>query len=212
MPVRKLSFTALTRVWNDCGRIRDVASALIRLEWGKVLVSPRQFGGTLLATSLDALGGSFVKFSQVLSHSPALVPSCVATACKASLAHCSAPTMPYNVVIELIRNELGKDTLDRTKPNCVFASIDVHPLASASIAQVHAATLVSGERCVLKVVRPEVQARLEVDMAFLVLLARAADVTPRVGFESTRPQPYTPEQSLQYHVRRVIIEPTRPQP
>eukprot|EP00913_Durusdinium_trenchii_P016767 g15760.t1 len=58
----------------------------------------------------------------------------------------------------------------------LFESFDPKPIAAASIAQVHAARLRSGELCVVKVVRPHVRERLSADFAAATLFARLADL------------------------------------
>jgi predicted unusual protein kinase regulating ubiquinone biosynthesis (AarF/ABC1/UbiB family) len=87
----------------------------------------------------------------------------------------------YEEVRRTLREELGRD------PAEVFASIDPAPLASASIAQVHAARLHDGQDVVIKVQRPNIGNIVEADLRVLRLLAKAgafvkhADLANPVG-------------------------------
>jgi predicted unusual protein kinase regulating ubiquinone biosynthesis (AarF/ABC1/UbiB family) len=79
----------------------------------------------------------------------------------------------YADVQRILRAELGRD------PDEVFAWIDPKPLASASIAQVHAARLLDGQEVVIKVQRPKIDAVVEADLRILRLAARAMALSPR---------------------------------
>jgi predicted unusual protein kinase regulating ubiquinone biosynthesis (AarF/ABC1/UbiB family) len=77
----------------------------------------------------------------------------------------NGPPMPADVAVEVIRTELGRP-LDE-----MFAEFDLEPLASASIGQVHAATLSDGRRVVVKVQYPGVDDAIRADLANTELLA-----------------------------------------
>ena len=152
-------------------RLSDVASGLCGLQWHRALIAPRAFGSDVVSVLLDALGASFIKLAQVIAHSPMVAPAPLVSACKASLVYCKAPVVPWGEVQALLRRELGVSCLGD-----LFETVEQRPLASASIAQVHAATLVGGRRVAVKLVRPGVRERLSVDLDLLWLLARLADV------------------------------------
>jgi ubiquinone biosynthesis protein len=81
----------------------------------------------------------------------------------------------------------------------VFSRFDVEPLASASVAQVHAAQLKTGEEVVVKVIRPGLKPVIAQDLAWLFILARAA--------ERSRPMPacctrWTWSATTKNHLRR----------
>src|SRR3546814_1379212 len=79
------------------------------------------------------------------------------------------PPFDSKVSVALIEEQLGK------KISEVFSHFDVEPLASASVAQVHAAQLKSGEVVVVKVIRPGLKPIIAQDLAWLFILARAAE-------------------------------------
>ena len=152
-------------------RLSDIAVAVKRLHWSTALTAPTTFLSEVAGAILDAMGASFVKLAQIIAHSPMLAPEALVRACKASLARCSAPVVPFAEVVATICRELSLSSIDE-----IFETLEETPLASASIAQVHHASLRDGRQVVLKVVRPGVRERLEVDLEILWLGARAADV------------------------------------
>lgn len=91
-----------------------------------------------LRLALEELGPTYVKFGQVLSNRPGLLPDDL-TAELAKLQD-AVPPFPFEEVERLFLAEFGKPVQQ------VFSSFDPVQLASASIAQVHRAVLFSGER------------------------------------------------------------------
>ena len=152
-------------------RARDIVHGLTQLRWRRLLYEPLQLVAEILCILLDALGASFIKLSQVIAHSPMVAPALLVRACKASLARCRAPTVPFDLVESTLCDELRIPSVAH-----LFATIDTQPMASASIAQVHKATLIDGRSVVVKLVRPGVKERLWVDLTILWLAARAVDV------------------------------------
>lgn len=152
------------------GRTADLSRALLHVSLTDVLHDPK--GSAALAThkALDLLGGGFVKMAQVVAHSPALFPEPFVRACRGSLAQAVTPPAPMDDVERILLEDLGLKLSD------LFESFDPKPIAAASIAQVHAARLRSGELCVVKVVRPHVRERLSADFAAATLFARLADL------------------------------------
>jgi ubiquinone biosynthesis protein len=119
-----------------------------------------------LRLALEELGPTFVKLGQVLSTRPDLLPS--EYAAELAVLQDSAPPIPGPVVMELITQELG------VPPEEAFASFDLAPLASASIGQAHAATLVDGTDVVVKLRRPGAREQIETDLEILQNLATRA--------------------------------------
>ncbi len=119
--------------------------------------------GERLALALTELGPIFVKFGQILSTRRDLIPADVADAL-AQLQDQVAP-FPGEIARAAVETALGAAIAVR------FATFDNSPLASASIAQVHAATLHDGREVVVKILRPDIGARIAADIALLRTLA-----------------------------------------
>jgi ubiquinone biosynthesis protein len=123
-----------------------------------------------LTEALDRSGAVFVKFGQALSTRRDLLPP-EFTSELGRLQDRVSP-LPWAQIERVLSEELGGTSM--------FAEIDTDPLASASIAQVHAATLRTGERVVVKVLRPGVTSLVERDLDIIVRLARRTQA--RVGW------------------------------
>ncbi|MVW74554.1 ubiquinone biosynthesis regulatory protein kinase UbiB [Pseudomonas xionganensis] len=123
--------------------------------------------GARLRLALEELGPIFIKFGQLLSTRRDLLPPDIAD----ELAKLQDQVPPFDPAKAqaLIESQLGARVSE------VFARFDAQPLASASVAQVHAAQLNSGEEVVVKVIRPGLAPVIEQDMAWLFLLARLAE-------------------------------------
>jgi ubiquinone biosynthesis protein len=123
--------------------------------------------GEALRLALEDLGPIFIKFGQLLSTRRDLLPPDVAD----ELARLQDQVPPFDPehAVERIEQQLGATVGE------VFARFDVAPLASASIAQVHAAQLKSGEEVVVKVIRPNLRPIIRSDLAWLFLAARIAE-------------------------------------
>ncbi|SIP99600.1 ubiquinone biosynthesis regulatory protein kinase UbiB [Aquipseudomonas alcaligenes] len=123
--------------------------------------------GEALRLALEDLGPIFIKFGQLLSTRRDLLPPDVAD----ELARLQDQVPPFDPehAVARIEEQLG------AKVGEVFARFDVQPLASASIAQVHAAQLKSGEEVVVKVIRPNLRPIIRSDLAWLFLAARIAE-------------------------------------
>ncbi len=116
--------------------------------------------------ALEDLGPIFVKFGQTLSTRRDLLPEDVAE--ELVKLQDRVPPFPGAEARKIVEKALGKPVLE------VFREFDENPLASASIAQVHAARLHSGEEVVVKVLRPGVEKRIRSDIGLLYELARLA--------------------------------------
>jgi ubiquinone biosynthesis protein len=123
--------------------------------------------GERLRLALEELGPIFVKFGQALSTRRDLLPVDVAD----ELAKLQDRVPPFSggVAVAMIEKTFGKP-LDE-----VFGSFESAPLAAASIAQVHAATLKTGEEVVVKVLRPGMREIIDLDLEVLDALAALAD-------------------------------------
>ncbi|MCB1775094.1 MAG: ubiquinone biosynthesis regulatory protein kinase UbiB, partial [Gammaproteobacteria bacterium] len=116
--------------------------------------------------ALQDLGPIYVKFGQILSTRRDLLPDDIA----AELAKLQdqVPPFPGNKARALIEKALGSPVSE------LFAEFDTEPLASASIAQVHAATMHDGRKVVVKVVRPGIGKTIQRDIDLLFTIARLA--------------------------------------
>ena len=116
-----------------------------------------------LRLAFEDLGPAYVKLGQMIASSPTAFPKETTD----EFARCldNVRPLPSSVVRAVIEEDLGRP------PRELFASFDDTPLASASIAQVHAATLGTGEHVVVKVQRPGVRRRIEADLALMGTVA-----------------------------------------
>jgi ubiquinone biosynthesis protein len=131
-----------------------------------------------LRRSLEELGPIFVKFGQALSTRPDILPPDIALElCK---LQDNVPSFSSDKALEIIEAAFGQSAFD------IFAYFDEEVLASASIAQVHAATLKSGEEVVVKILRPNMRSIIKKDLAILKTIANLAD---RCWAESKRLKP-----------------------
>ncbi|HEV3407532.1 MAG TPA: AarF/ABC1/UbiB kinase family protein [Gaiellaceae bacterium] len=122
--------------------------------------------GQRLRNMLDELGPTFVKFGQLLSTRPDVVPPDVVFELKA-LQDAVSP-FPFEDVERVVREDFGL-AIDQ-----LFLEFDEVPVASASIGQVHRAVLPNGRRVVVKVQRPEAPRQVEADLELLYQAARFA--------------------------------------
>ncbi|MBS0568044.1 MAG: ubiquinone biosynthesis regulatory protein kinase UbiB [Proteobacteria bacterium] len=122
-------------------------------------------GARLRAALIDA-GPIFVKFGQILSTRRDLLPADVAD--ELALLQDRVPPFPGEQARAAVEAALGAPVAS------AFANFDTTPLASASIAQVHAARLRTGEEVVVKVLRPGIQQRIRADIALLRALGELA--------------------------------------
>ncbi len=120
--------------------------------------------GVRLRRALEELGPVFIKFGQMLSTRRDLLPPDIAD--ELARLQDSVPPFPQQQSVAIIEQALGKPVGE------LFASFESTPLASASVAQVHCATLHSGEQVVVKVVRPDIEAVIREDIALMYTLAR----------------------------------------
>ncbi len=123
--------------------------------------------GQRLRLALQELGPIFVKFGQVLSTRRDLLPPDIAE--ELTLLQDRVAPFPGEQAQTLIEAALGKPIA------AVYTEFDLTPLASASIAQVHAARLHDGREVVVKVLRPGIRRQIRADVELLRTLASLAD-------------------------------------
>jgi ubiquinone biosynthesis protein len=115
--------------------------------------------GERLKLALSELGPVFIKFGQLLSTRRDLIPLDIAD--ELAELQDAVPPFPGDQARSLVAAALD------TEFDSVFASFEDEPMASASVAQVHPATLSSGDAVVVKVVRPDIEAVVAADMRLL---------------------------------------------
>ncbi|MFT6778438.1 MAG: aarF domain-containing kinase [Paraglaciecola sp.] len=116
----------------------------------------------------EALGTTYIKFGQFIASSPSIFPKEYVEEFEQLLDQ--TKPIPFRTIKKIISEDL-KQPLNR-----VFRHIEQQPLASASIAQVHAATLVNGENVVIKVQKPGVQAIITADLNTVYVLVRLLEL------------------------------------
>ncbi|HWX27350.1 MAG TPA: ubiquinone biosynthesis regulatory protein kinase UbiB [Steroidobacteraceae bacterium] len=123
--------------------------------------------GERLRLALEELGPIFVKFGQAVSTRRDLLPADIAD----ELAKLQDRVPPFDgaVAIASIEKAFGLALGD------IFGSFEPQPLAAASIAQVHVATLKSGREVVVKILRPGMREIIDLDLEVLDTLAQLAD-------------------------------------
>ena len=159
---------------RNLGRLSEIAQVAVRHGFGYA-IDGRKAGdpsvegtarGRHLREMLDELGPTFVKFGQLLSTRPDVVPPDIIAELR-SLQDDVRP-FAYEDVEKTIEEELGQ-TVER-----LFTEFDPQPLAAASIGQVHRATLPNGRLVAVKVQRPNAPRQIEADLSLMYQAARLA--------------------------------------
>lgn len=123
--------------------------------------------GEALRKSLEELGPIFIKFGQALSTRPDILPEDIAL--ELSKLQDKVPPFSSQLAMAIIEQTYGR------APSDIFAQIDPVALASASMAQVHAATLKSGEEVVVKILRPNMRRIIEQDLSLMHTIANLVE-------------------------------------
>lgn len=183
----------LVRQARYLGRYREIAQILVGHGFGYLveqlgLISLLSLPGRLvlrlppptpvgsaarLREALVALGPTFVKLGQALSTRPDLLPPDFVH--ELGKLQDTVPPFPAEQAVRLIEESMGR-SIDE-----LFASFESVPLAAASLGQVHAAVLHSGEHVAVKVQRPDIAHRVTVDLAILADLAALAQERLALG-------------------------------
>ncbi len=125
--------------------------------------------GEALRITLEELGPIFVKFGQALATRPDLLPPDIAQ--ELSKLHDQVPPFESSLALKIIEDAYGQSA------HHLFKTFDEQVLASASMAQVHAATLITGEEVVVKILRPNIKKRIQQDLNILHSIAALANKT-----------------------------------
>ena len=135
------------------GRFKDILKVLSRHELMRGL-NPEK-----LRRVLEDLGPTFIKFGQLLSMRPDIIPEEYCE--ELTRLRTDVKPMDFDTVLAVLEAEYAQS------PENLFASVDSEPSGSASIAQVHRAVLKDGRSVVLKVQRPGIYAKMAQDMHLL---------------------------------------------
>lgn len=131
----------------------------------------------LLRQTFESLGATYIKLGQFIASSPTFFPKEYVEEFQYCLD--KTPNLPFSVIRRIIQEELGCP-LEK-----VYSEINPVALASASIAQVHEARLITGEDVVIKVQKPGVENVLLTDLNFLYLSAKILEtLAPKLSWTS----------------------------
>ncbi|PIN87752.1 hypothetical protein COV12_02165 [Candidatus Woesearchaeota archaeon CG10_big_fil_rev_8_21_14_0_10_32_24] len=144
------------------GKLRSQLKFLHQIQFTKPL-SIKEKQAQALRHSFERLGPTFAKLGQLLSLRPDLVP--LEYAKEFEHLQDDIPSFSYEQVKQIIETELGQPI------SKLFKSFAKKPIASASIAQVHKATLKTGEIVAVKVQRPDVKEIIDTDLDILFFIA-----------------------------------------
>jgi len=154
--------------WGDLVRVLGISGALERagrvLHWHSTSEISQLDASIRIRRALEELGPTFVKLGQVLSTRVDMFPP--HWIAEFEKLHNQVPAVPYEVLHPYLVQAIGGE------PAEVFADFSTVPLAAASVAQVHRATLKDGTRVVVKIRRPGIENVIAADMRILEHAAR----------------------------------------
>ena len=181
--IRKIG--AIGRTYRNLGRYRQILSVLFKYGFGEFVdtlkieqyleirlpmlfkkeqkVVEKLGRPERIRRVLEELGPTFIKFGQILSTRPDLIP--LEYLKELAKLQDEVPSFSYEEVCEVLTRELGQP------PDLVFQSFEKRPFAAASIGQVHRARLPNNEDVVVKVQRPGIQEIIETDLEIMLHLA-----------------------------------------
>ncbi|MBV5261137.1 AarF/ABC1/UbiB kinase family protein [Synechococcus moorigangaii CMS01] len=155
------------------GRLLTIISSfsgfLLGIWWAKAIgqqnnPKAQQKQADHLKRILTKLGPTYIKIGQALSTRPDLVPPTYLT--ELTSLQDQLPSFPNEIAFRFIKEELGQP------PEEIYAEISDHPLAAASLGQVYQARLKTGEKVAVKVQRPDLQQRINLDIFIMRRMAR----------------------------------------
>jgi len=149
--------------------------------------------GERLRRALETLGPIFVKFGQVLSTRRDLLPLDIAD--ELAKLQDQVPPFSFSLAAAEIEISLGKPLKD------VFAKFEERPIASASVAQVHVATLLDGTEVAVNVLRPAVERAIARDV---LLLQTAAGLIERLWADGRRLKPREVVAEFAHHLEEEL--------
>lgn len=162
---------------KDLGRIRAIIGVLARHGFGQLFANTK-FDSSVempnvptsrpyakrVRQALIELGPTYVKFGQVMSVRPDMLPSALIQELKTLQEN--VPPFSFDEVLQVIESETGAPFGE------TFSHIEKSPIGAASIAQVHQATLCDGTTVAIKLQRPNIQATIRSDIHILYTIAK----------------------------------------
>jgi predicted unusual protein kinase regulating ubiquinone biosynthesis (AarF/ABC1/UbiB family) len=153
--------------------LRDAREILARVE--QATAAAQRAAGRGIVRLCTSLGATFTKVGQIASTRGDLLPRLLVN--ELATLQDQVPPRPFPLIQKRIEEELGKPIQD------VFASFSPEPIAAASLAQVHAATLPDGCRVAVKVQYPDIAALIDLDVRNIAFFVnRLANLEPRYDF------------------------------
>ncbi|OUC67369.1 ABC1 kinase family protein [Acinetobacter seifertii] len=160
--------------------LRSVArigeTAMVAAKAGIKYATDKPSNAKLMRETFESLGSTYIKLGQFIASTPSLFPREYVEEFQGCLDQ--TPTLPFSYIQGVLASEFeGRDL------NQIFSYIDEKPLASASIAQVHAAKLTTGEDVVIKVQKPGVETILYTDLNVVHWAAKLLErAVPKIKF------------------------------
>jgi len=181
-----MTFLRIHLAYKNIQRLRQIITILIkhgfypiieRIHLTKLISIPQKILGKKVSVEQEAisfavrvrlafeeLGPTFIKFGQILSTRPDILPEEFIR--EFLKLQDEVPPFPFSDVVKVIEHEFKKPVKE------LFQEIEEKPVAAASIAQVHRAVTINGERVVIKVQRPDIETIIDTDVSTLQYLAR----------------------------------------
>ncbi|AZZ89647.1 AarF/ABC1/UbiB kinase family protein [Hahella sp. KA22] len=161
---------------KGAARIGQTAAVISKVSLGW-LKGNRAPAPRLLRQTFEELGATYIKLGQFIASSPTFFPADYVEEFQLCLD--KTKPLPYSQIEKILKEEFKRPL------QSIYSHIDTKPLASASIAQVHAARLVTGEDVVIKVQKPGVRNVLLTDLNFLYVAARVVEyLAPKLSWTS----------------------------
>lgn len=164
---------------HEIGRAREILAIVVKYglsEWvttsgfGRFFVTKKRLARIerynqweRIRMAIEELGPTFIKFGQILADRPDLVPEELRTELRK--LQDEAQPMPDDLAITEIERELGRPITE------LFREFDRNRLASASIAQTYRATLLNGQQVCIKIQRPGIEKKIELDLSLMNFFA-----------------------------------------
>lgn len=160
--------------------LRSVArigeTAVVAAKAGIKYATEKPSNAKLMRETFESLGSTYIKLGQFIASTPSLFPREYVEEFQGSLDQ--TPTLPFSYIQGVLASEFEGRDLSQ-----IFSYIDEKPLASASIAQVHAAKLTTGEDVVIKVQKPGVETILYTDLSVVHWAAKLLErAVPKIKF------------------------------